>query len=339
MAALLIANGLITKHELDRQRGAQEWVTHTRAVLFQIEQIESTVGDAESGQRGYLLTGDDKYLSSYTRAVVEIGPLIDDLARMTADNPIQQRNITELRGVTHDKLNEMAQTLDVYRLGDLEQAKSIVESGEGLLAMDKIRLVLAQMRSEETLLEGGRLISYERSERTTAISIWLATLAALLGLVALAWYIVREHELREKYANELAARAEWFRTTLTSIGDAVIATDRHGVVTFLNPVAEKLTSHSLADASGKPIGLVFPIFNEQTGKQVSDPVEKVIEHGVVVGLANHTVLQRSDGSLIPIDDSAAPIRNEKGELIGVVLVFRDVTAERRMLETVREQIS
>jgi len=171
MAALLIANGVITKHELDRQRGAQDWVTHTRAVLFQIEQIESAMGDAESGQRGYLLTGDDKYLSSYTRAVAEIGPLIDDLERMTADNPTQQKNIANLRGVTHEKLSEMAQTVDVYRSGDLAQAESIVESGEGLVAMDKIRLVLAQMRSEETQLEGMRLASYERSERRTAISI------------------------------------------------------------------------------------------------------------------------------------------------------------------------
>ncbi len=195
--------------------------------------------------------------------------------------------------------------------------------------MNSIRLVLTRMRGEETRLESVRMAAYEQSQRTTAISIWLATLAALIGLIALAWYIVRERRLREKYANELAARAEWFRTTLTSIGDAVIATDRSGIVTFLNSVAEKLTGRRLSEATGRPIGEIFPIFNEVTRKRVVDPVKKVIELGAVVGLANHTVLENKDGSLIPIDDSAAPIRNERDELIGVVLVFRDISERRR----------
>ena len=118
-------------------------------------------------------------------------------------------------------------------------------------------------------------------------------------------------------------REEWFRTTLTSLGDAVIATDRRGFVTFLNPVAEHLIGIDMEQARGKAVQDVFPIFNETTHLPVENPVVKVMELGIVVGLANHTVLQRSDGTLTPIEDSAAPIRDSRGKLVGVVLVFRD----------------
>ena len=98
-------------------------------------------------------------------------------------------------------------------------------------------------------------------------------------MIALAWFIVRERNLREKHARELRAREEWFRTTLTCIGDAVIATDQFGNVSFLNPVAEKLTGMAMKEASGKNIKQVFPIFNEISGNKIDDPVKKVMDAG------------------------------------------------------------
>ena len=125
---------------------------------------------------------------------------------------------------------------------------------------------------------------------------------------------------------------ERFRMTLASIGDAVIATDVQGRVTFMNAVAEKLTGWSQADAAAKPLREVFHIVNETTRAEVESPVDKVIREGVVVGLANHTILIAKNGVETPIDDSAAPIRSgADGSLVGVVLVFRDV-AERRAAE-------
>jgi PAS domain S-box-containing protein len=331
LAAMLIFNGLMTKHRLDVQLRDQESLAHTREVLFQLEQAESAVKDAESGQRGYLFTGDSAYLAPYNRATHEIGPRIDSLATLTGDNPVQQGHIADLRSVAQDKHNELAQTIALYRSGNVEQARALVLSDRGLLDMDRLRLVFAQMREEEIRIEGIRRSAYRDGLRMTALSLWLATLAAIVGLIALAGFIVRQRTVREKHAFELSAREEWFRTTLTSIGDAVIATDRSATVTFLNPVAEKLTGRSLGEAVGKPIREVFPIFNESTGEPAIDPVRKVIELGTVAGLANHTALRRRDGSLLPIDDSAAPIRDENGVLVGVVLVFRDIT-ERRQAE-------
>jgi PAS domain S-box-containing protein len=117
-------------------------------------------------------------------------------------------------------------------------------------------------------------------------------------------------------------------TTLRSIGDAVIATDATGAVTLMNPVAERLTGWSEAEARGKPLATIFRIINEHSRKPVESPVDKVLALGVVVGLANHTVLIARDGREIPIDDSGAPISAGDG-VQGVVLVFRDVTEKKR----------
>jgi len=121
---------------------------------------------------------------------------------------------------------------------------------------------------------------------------------------------------------------ELFRVTLRSIGDAVITTDTTGCVTYINGVAESLTGWSKADALDQPLEKVFRIVNEATRQPVENPANRVLRHGIVVGLANHTVLIRKDGSECPIDDSAAPIRDEQGHVSGCVLIFRDVTAQR-----------
>jgi PAS domain S-box-containing protein len=118
------------------------------------------------------------------------------------------------------------------------------------------------------------------------------------------------------------------QTTLTSIGDAVLSTDAQGCIVFANAVAVSLLRWPLEEMAGRPIGEVFRIVNEYTRKPVESPVERVLREGIIVGLANHTVLIARDGTEVPIDDSAAPIRQD-GRTVGVVLVFRDITERKR----------
>lgn len=133
-------------------------------------------------------------------------------------------------------------------------------------------------------------------------------------------------------ANEtLSRQRELFRTTLASIGDAVIATDALGNVSFFNPMAEALTGWRAADALTRPLTEVFRIINEQTRRPAENPALRAIRDGKTIGLANHTVLVQKSGRELPIDDSAAPIFDKSGTLVGVVLVFRDIT-ERRQTE-------
>jgi two-component system CheB/CheR fusion protein len=131
-------------------------------------------------------------------------------------------------------------------------------------------------------------------------------------------------------------RAVWdqralLQATLSSVGDAVIATDASGNVAFLNPVAQGLTGWTQEEAAGEPLDRVFRIVNEDTRRPVENPATRALREGTVVGLANHTVLIARDGTERPIEDSAAPIKDDAGRVGGCVLVFRDVT-ERRMAE-------
>lgn len=140
---------------------------------------------------------------------------------------------------------------------------------------------------------------------------------------------------RKRAEEELRQSEERLSTTLRSIGDAVIATDAEGHVTFLNPAAQSLTGWKQQEAVRKPLGRVFKIVSEQTGKWVEDPVTKVTREGLVVGLANHTVLIARDGTKRPIDDTGAPIRDAQGNIIGVVLVFHDVSEQKWTAEELR----
>ena len=159
----------------------------------------------------------------------------------------------------------------------------------------------------------------------------LTSTANLVGLIAFLFtctLIIVFGEIARTAESRAHVRHELFRVTLRSIGDAVITTNTEARVTDLNEVAARLTGWSRNEALGQSLERVFNIVNEVTRRPVENPANRALREGVIVGLANHTVLIKKDGSECPIDDSAAPIRNEQGEVSGCVLIFRDVTAQR-----------
>jgi diguanylate cyclase (GGDEF)-like protein/PAS domain S-box-containing protein len=135
---------------------------------------------------------------------------------------------------------------------------------------------------------------------------------------------------RKRAEEALFEEKERAQVTLHSIGDAVITTDGHAIVDYLNPVAEAITGWTTAEAHGRSLSEVFRIVNEQTRQPAPDPVARCLREGKIVGLANHTVLIDRHGREYHIDDSAAPIRGRDGQLLGVVLVFHDVTEHRQL---------
>jgi PAS domain S-box-containing protein len=149
-------------------------------------------------------------------------------------------------------------------------------------------------------------------------------------LPGLHFCVARDITARKQADRERERQRQWLQTTLASIGDAVIATDAASRVIFMNAVAERLTGWAQSEAGSRPLPDVFRIINELTRAPVPNPIEKVFSTGVVVGLANHTVLIARDGQERAIDDSAAPIRHDGGQVEGAVLVFRDVTERRRL---------
>ena len=143
-------------------------------------------------------------------------------------------------------------------------------------------------------------------------------------------------ELEQTQASLRESEQRW-ATTLASIGDAVIATDNSGKIVFMNSEAEKLTGWGLNEASQKQVKTIFNIVNEQTRFEVENPIDRVLREGIVVGLANHTVLIRKDGSEVPIDDSGAPIKEKDGKTTGVVLIFRNITERKKADEATARQ--
>ena len=169
-----------------------------------------------------------------------------------------------------------------------------------------------------------------------------ATHSLRFALVELNWLVlflvtVFLASMRKNAEDLLREQREWLRVTLSSIGDAVIATDLKGKVTFINPTAEELTGWDRIDAIDIDLAKIFRIVNEETRETVENPVSKVIREGITVGLANHTILISRNGRECPVDDSGAPIRNIKGEITGVVLVFRDVS-DRKRADHEREEL-
>ena len=190
-------------------------------------------------------------------------------------------------------------------------------------------LVHGAMLLETLLLPGERTLPTLLSiGPTVAIAYPIATV--LIGKILL------DQIERKLFLQDLQDAVERYRTTLESIGDGVITTDSRGIVEFLNPVAEHLTGFSSSEAVGKALEHVFHIINEESGEKVESPVERVLRDGIVVGLANHTVLISKEGKEVPIADSGAPIRTPTGAIRGVVLVFRDQSREREFLRQLEE---
>src|SRR5262249_40251766 len=243
--------------------------------------------------------------------------------------------IEELESLSAERLALLKKGIDLRRQS-AEEAQAFIATGQGKAKMDALRRLIATMEAEEH----GLLRDRERQSAAayrTAVATELIAAALGLALVGALVYLVRRRlSERSRAAALVQEQRERLHTTLTSIGDAVIVTDAEGRVTLMNRVAQAMTGWQ-DGAAGRPLDEVFRIVNEQTRRPVEGPVTRVLREGVVVGLANHTALIARDGTEVPIDDSGAPIRNAEGEIIGVVLVFRDVT-ERRRLERLQRDL-
>jgi diguanylate cyclase (GGDEF)-like protein/PAS domain S-box-containing protein len=224
------------------------------------------------------------------------------------------------------------------RMSDREESRSIRIDGKEIgQLMLTVNTMTAINRAWDPLSR--QILMLVTAALLAIPCLWLALYRSLRPLIRFvsAGHVAGEGDFSQSLIESLQQREQNLRVTLSSIGDAVLATDTEGRVTMMNPVAEMLTGWSQAEALGKPADAVFHIVNEDTREAVESPVTIVLREGHVVGLANHTVLIARDGSERPIADSGAPIQlAEDKEITGVVLVFRDCSEERRMLIALRE---
>jgi len=320
--AVLIANAIVAYRNVHTLAENDAREQRALRVLAVAERVISLLKDAETGHRGYLVTGDPAYLVPYRAAV---GGTLDSaivlLRSLSADEPEQleriarvERESAAMRGLLRESLARRQAAVE-----DFAPSRRLMDRAKE--RMDGLRVLVGEIEDAERRGLAARRSRSEASLARTLATVVLATLGALALLAGLFAYANRS-------GARLFAEKERLRVTLLSIGDAVIATDPLGRVVLMNPVAESLCGWDLAEARGRPLAEVFAIVHEQTRAPAEDPVARVLREGKVVGLANHTALIDRGGAERPIEDSAAPILGARGEVDGVILVFHDVSDRR-----------
>jgi PAS domain S-box-containing protein len=449
--AALVLMGIsgVSYREWRQHRRADVEAARTGQSLGSVDTLLADLTDAEAGQRGFLLTGESRYLQPYNQAVQAIPGDLARLKSLLDARPGESANVARLDSLVNQKLTELRDTIELRRTQSAQAALALVLSDQGKRAMDEIRARCAEIKRNESSIQNRASAEGEAAAQTTLLvtiagslvllflfafgfepfaspdpqakqrswplrygaavsvvivaalfrasltplmggrsmpftlffpAVWFAAwfggfrpgllsvalsvltgayffaeptgsllikwpddqvAALMLVLVGFGMALLSQSQRRAVeravVAAERAERAEdaernerqRFETTLASIGDAVLATDATGQVTFANKVARSLLRAAEADLLGRHLDDVFRIINEFTRAKVESPVSKVLREGGVVGLANHTVLIAQDGAEVPIDDSGAPIRSEAGSTLGTVLVFRDITERRR----------
>ena len=324
----LVANLVLSIVNTRQLRQESASILHSNELLLALDNVLKLVVDAETGQRGFVITGQPEYLAPYKVAVGSLQNQIDELQRLTADDPAQQPLMAGVRRHIGAKLGELDLTIALRERKGFDLAKEVIALGTGQAEMEALRATVAAMAAHETRLLLDREEMAGKTYRAALVTEAVSGIVAIIALLGFAWLLSRYLAARDRNESQITAQREQLKTTLASIGDAVITTDPDARVTDLNRVAEQLTGWSRADAIGRPIATVFRIVNELTREALEIPVERALREGVVVGLANPTVLLRRNGSESPIDDSAAPIRDSAGHVLGCVLVFRDIAARR-----------
>jgi PAS domain S-box-containing protein len=339
-AILMVLMASVVAFEVSELRQALDWVDHTDNVIAEARAALRRIVDAESGLRGYLVTGEPEFLQPWQ-------PTSKDHARfarleeMVSDNPAQRQRFVEIEAKFLDWMNYSKQMIQLR--ASRGNYADIQLNLDGKRRIDDIRSSFKIAIDTEQDLRDERIRRVNELDREFKFSLAGLSLVLVTTLVLFSRYQL--HSLAVEYgaalrtSEERAAqereRKQWFFTLLRSVGDAVIATDADGRITFINPAAEAATGWSEAEAKTQPLETVFRIVNADTRDAVENPVDKVRRMNSVVGLANHTILIRKDGTDINIDDSGAPIRDDAGRMIGIILVFRDITKQYEMERTLR----
>jgi PAS domain S-box-containing protein len=348
--ALLVALGTMAVFSAFHQlREAAETQSRSTAALASANDLLSDLKDAETGERGYVITADKVFLEPYFAAEHSIDGRLKELQQLS-----QAHNAGDHVGAAAPmikaKMAELGRVVELVDKHDMPAATAMVSEGMGKREMDSIRGEIgAYCHDEEAALARHQAV-FQSEMRTLFIVIAVGSALVILLALLLAYLAYREvlNRIRSKslletqrllviqkeiserlrQANEsFQASEQRLSVTLQSIGDGLICTDANGRVTLLNPVGENLTGWTQAEAANRPVEEIFHIVNHETRNPSVIPVKETLAKGTIHGIENHTVLIARDGRECAIADSCAPIRDRDQTVVGAVLVFRDVTKD------------
>jgi PAS domain S-box-containing protein len=337
LALVIVAGALYW--QVTTSSGTVDRIEDSDEAIAQINLLGRLIIDEESALRGYIATGDERFLEPYSKAVAAFPGSLAYLNDRKLDDE-EKKKVAQLVA-DHDVWRESyAEPLIVEtraRGGDQPETRDVALNLQGKHLMDAVRADLTSVIAASEVHRARRVYHWRAQVRNMVIG--LLALAVAIGVfiglftrnrlhVVSAAYRTSLDTLRAKN-EELFISEQHLRTTLASIGDGVITCDVSGHVRMMNQVASELTGWGIEEALGRPLETVFHIVNGATRQPVEDPVSKVKRLNTITGLADNTVLVRKNGTELDINDSGAPIRDQDGTITGVVLVFRDVTLEKR----------
>jgi PAS domain S-box-containing protein len=316
IAIQIMSGALAYQHTRNLRKDAAR-VAHSHEVVAAVQTSLTTMIDAETGQRGYLLTGNPLYLNPYHDAGVRIGQSVQRVKQLLQADPRQSGTFRIMESLIQAKREELAHTIALQQK-DPRAARSIVLTDQGRNLMVAIREQAQTIILEEQLQLSVRERASARSYRVAVTS---GLVFFLLGLAMTAWLL----RALLRHLRELARQQQALHVILHSIGDGLVTCDPAGRVTLMNPAAARMAARDPEQAIGQPFTTVFPMVNGHADERVTPPGDRLPQAGLTPDRASSTLLVNRAGLAIPVEDRAAPILDAAGHVAGMVLVFRDVT--------------
>ena len=326
---VLAANALVAYRNTQELYTDAGWVDHTHEVLHELQAVQADLVDAETGQRGYLLTGDEAFLPQYRAVIDRVEGRVDRLAELTADNPAQEERVGRLREAVRAKVGLLRDNVALPAGADRAGVRGPALT-RGREAMDAVRRVVDEIEAEERRLLAVRSAGTAWSYRRTVVAVAVATVLAAGVLVAA--YVLVRRDLRARQREEDRAREseQFVRLILESTGEGIYGIDRTGACTFINSAGARLLGYEPDELRGKPMhaavhhtrpdGTPYP--------EPECPIYTATRGGSRGARVDTEVFWRKDGKPVPVEYASYPMRDE-GATLGAVVTFTDVTARKR----------
>ncbi len=356
---LLVINSLVAFTNIQALVDREHLVTHTQTILTRLESLQSALDDAESGQRGYILTGQENYLAPYNQARAGMPERLDELQLLTASEPGQQARLSQLRAFISSKFDELQSTIDLRRNNQTDEAIQTVLSGRGEDTMNSIRDTIGQMEQTEDTLLIQRSADARATLEGTTITFVVATLADIGLLVIVFWLFRRALKQRARVAAErerllererearleAVARARELEVVFDAVTDLVSVYDATGKLVQYNAAANRLIllnnhlENIALPLEGRAVRLDY---RDEQGNPLPPerlPQRRFLNGETLLGAeAVDFQMRTPDGRVVQFNVSGGPLRDEDGSIVGAVAVYRDVTERRRLERRTHETL-
>jgi len=324
---LLVVNTLVSEWNTSRLLRNEHRVVHTQETLTTLEAVLSTVTEAETAERGYLITDNAAYLEPYERAMARAWKTLDQLGQLTTDDVAQRGKVSALRHRVGDRFDELGRAIAARQSGGFDAARQSVSTNHGRQLMNDMRKLVGEMQTQEHEAHSMRSAESRESARMTTVTDLVGSLSGI-GLVGLAFYLFRRDLANRQRAEDATRR---LAAIVQSSEDAIVSKSLEGVIVSWNSAAQRLYGYTAKEAIGQPITMLCP--NER--------VDEVWEHLEVVRRDRHlehfeTTRVRKDGRRIDVSLSISPIKDAMGKVIGASAIARDVTEQKTLQREVLE---